>query len=106
MSDDSRQRVNLLRQREALREQLARIEQAMASEAESSKPEPKASTLEATASATAPEDADALLRRYAAAEPRFDPKDVRRGCLLALTGALALLVAGVAVVYFLFYARR
>lgn len=49
-------------------------------------------------------EADALLQQYRR-EPEVVHRDVRQGCLLYFVGALVLLAAGVAALYFVFRAK-
>lgn len=99
---------HLQRQQTLLREHLAWIDGEIAREARENQTlaQPPPSTT-ATPSppdtpGTIPAEADSIIEKYAAAE-RQNPADIRRGCLVVFFSAFALLAAGIAAVWLLFY---
>jgi hypothetical protein len=98
----------LLRQQALAREQLAWLEKEIARESAASAPTPPAHTPAPQAQPAitpSPEDADALLDRYAKAE-RHNPRALKRGCLLLFFFALGVCVLLPLVIYFLHYRHR
>ncbi|MBW8781434.1 MAG: hypothetical protein JF599_06060 [Verrucomicrobia bacterium] len=98
----------LLRQQALAREQLAWLEKEIARESAAASPTPPAPTLAPQiqpAITSTPEEADALLDKYAKAE-RHNPRALKRGCLLLFFVVLGLCVLLTLTIYFLHYRHR
>lgn len=109
---------HLQRQHSILREHLEWIEGEIARETKDTQPalpsppsptipSPRAPDLSPAGAASAktvvaPREADEIIEKYGAAE-RQKPEDIRRGCLIVFFAGIALLAAGLAAVWLLFY---
>lgn len=98
----------LLRQQTLVREQLAWLEKEIARESTAAAPAPLANMPVPPPRpiiTPAPEDADALLDKYATSE-RHNPRALKRGCLLLFFFALGVCVLLPLAIYFFHYRRH